>query len=97
MTVIIEKPAINLREELADPRNQGTYRLEVFYFEGNGSSTTFALQKGWKPKFVYSAGLFRREGTLEDYTIVFDGFVYSVVFAVAPAVVNIDIICEGTF
>lgn len=97
MTVYIEKPAVNLREELADLRNQPRYVQEVFWFSGDSSETTFALERGWKPKFVYVDGALFREGTGEDYTVSYDGFIYSVVFAVAPAVVDVGIIAEGTF
>ncbi|MFY9240493.1 MAG: hypothetical protein WAO78_16775 [Roseovarius sp.] len=48
MTVIIEKPAINLREELADLRNQGTYQEQQFYFDGLVTNGTFdADVSGW--------------------------------------------------
>jgi hypothetical protein len=92
MTVAISKPAIDLRVEL----NRGTvqYQLETFNFTGNSSLTTFALPNGWEPKFVYSAGLRRREGVGSEYTVAFDGYIYSVVFATAPAAVNIAIDCR---
>jgi hypothetical protein len=92
MTVSISKPAINLRKEL----NKGAakYRIETFAFTGDSSETTFALPNGWEPKFVYSDGARKREGSGNDYTVTFDGFIYSVVFAVAPAVVFVDIDCE---
>ena len=85
MTVIIEKPAINLRETLADLANQPRYVQEVFWFSGDASETDFALERGWKPKFVYDAGALQKEGSGEDYTVSYDGFIYTVVFAVAPA------------
>jgi hypothetical protein len=95
MTVIIEKPAVNLREELADLRNQPRYVQEVFWFTGNATITTFALERGWKPKFVYNAGALQKEGTGEDYTVSYDGFIYRVVFATAPANGNdVGIIAE---
>ena len=97
MTVYIEKPAVNLREELASLRNQEGYRQELFWFDGDSSATTFTLQKGWKPKFVHVNGSLYREGDLEDYTVTYDGFTYSVIFAVAPSAVDIGIICEGVF
>jgi hypothetical protein len=85
MTVIIEKPAINLRETLADLANQPRYVQEVFWFSGDASETDFALERGWKPKFVYDAGALQKEGSGDDYTVSYDGFIYTVVFAVAPA------------
>ena len=47
MTVIIEKPAINLREELADLRNQGTYQEQQFYFDGLVTNGTFDTDTNW--------------------------------------------------
>lgn len=96
MTVIVSKPAVNLREELADLRNQPRYVQEVFWFSGDSSNTTFELANGWKPKFVYVDGALYREGSSEDYTVVYDGFTYSVEMAVAPSSVDVGIIAEGT-
>lgn len=94
MTVIVEKAAVNLREELAALRAKvaQSYKQEPFWFAGNGSTTTFALARGWKPKFVYVDGALKREGSTEDYTVTYDGFIYSVVFAVAPATVDVGVI-----
>ena len=48
MTVIIEKPAINLREELADLRNQGTYQEQQFYFDSLVTNGAFDSDlTGW--------------------------------------------------
>jgi len=95
MTVLIEKPAVNLREELADLRNQPRYVQEVFWFAGDGTETDFALERGWKPKFVYDAGALQKEGSGDDYTVSYDGFIYTVVFGAAPTNLNdIGIICE---
>ena len=53
MTVIVSKPAVNLREELASLRNQGGYQEQQFYFDGlvtNGtfdSDTDWTLENGW--------------------------------------------------
>jgi hypothetical protein len=41
MTVYIEKPALNLREELAALRNQGGYQEQQFYFDGLVTNGTF--------------------------------------------------------
>ena len=97
MTVYIEKPAVNLREELADLRNQPRYRQQTFWYSGNSSQTDFPLPKGWKPVNVFVDGSIYRPGSGEDYTVSYDGFVYTVVFAVAPTAVDVGIICEGTF
>ena len=95
MTVLYEKPAINLREELADLRNQPRYVQEVFWFSGDASETDFALERGWKPKLVYDAGALQKEGSGDDYTVSYDGFIYTVVFGTAPGSGNdVGIISE---
>jgi hypothetical protein len=94
MTVLIEKPAVNLREELAALRAQVRVSAqEAFWFSGTGAQTTFALPRGWKPKFVYVDGALKRPGAGEDYAVNYDGFIYSLVFAVAPATVDVGAIC----
>ncbi len=95
MTVYIEKPAQNLREELAALRAKVAEGVaqEAFWFSGTGAQTAFVLPRGWKPKFVYVDGTLRRPGTGEDYTVSFDGFIYTVTFAVAPATVDVGVIC----
>jgi len=84
MTVYVEKPQVNIREELAALRNQPRYAQQVFWAAGDASETDFATPKGWKPLFVYDNGALMREGSGEDYTVSYDGFTYTVVFAVAP-------------
>ena len=95
MTVNIEKPAQNLREELTALRAQVAAGVaqEAFWFSGDGATTTFTLARGWKPKFVYVDGVLKRPGTGEDYTVSYDGFIYSLIFAVAPATVDVGLIC----
>ena len=99
MTVKISKPVINVREELADLRNPPMYSQEIFWFTGDASETDFALLKGWKPKFVYDGGSIQKEGSGDDYTIIYDGFTYTVEFNTAPASGNdVGIIAErGTY
>jgi len=95
MTVNVSKPALNLRAKLAELKDQPRYVQELFWFEGDGSETDFALGVGWKPKFVYDAGSLQREGSSEDYTVSFDGFIYTVVFGTAPTNLNnVGIIAE---
>lgn len=95
MTVTITKPAVNLREELAALRARiaADVAQEAFWFSGTGAQTSFTLPRGWKPKFIYVDGVLRRPGTGEDYTVNYDGFIYSLVFAVAPAAVDVGVIC----
>ena len=48
MTVYIEKPAVNLREELASLRNQGGYQEQQFWFENAVTNGTFDTDiSGW--------------------------------------------------
>jgi hypothetical protein len=47
MTVYIEKPAVNLREELASLRNQGGYQEQQFYFENAVTNGTFDSDAAW--------------------------------------------------
>jgi len=47
MTVYIEKPAFNLREELASLRNQGGYQEQQFYFDSLVTNGTFDSDTGW--------------------------------------------------
>lgn len=47
MTVYIEKPAVNLREELASLRNQGGYEEQQFYFDGLVTNGTFSADTNW--------------------------------------------------
>ena len=47
MTVYIEKPSLNLREELASLRNQGGYEEQQFYFDGLVTNGTFESATGW--------------------------------------------------
>ncbi len=95
MTVNISKPEQNLRAELAALRAKVAAGVaqEVFWFSGDGATTTFALARGWKPKFVYVDGALKRPGTDEDYTVSYDGFIYSLAFAVAPAPVDVGVCC----
>lgn len=92
MTVGISKEAVNLREQLGQQKPQT--RRTTFPFTGNGSTTAFATPLGWKPFAVYSAGLRKREGSGNDYTLTSDGFVWTVTFAVAPSTVFIEIDAE---
>jgi hypothetical protein len=95
MTVNISKPELNLREELVALRAKDTAGVaqEAFWFSGDVATTTFAMPRGWKPKFAYVGGALKRPGTGEDYTVSYDGFIYSLVFAVAPATVDVGVIC----
>ena len=47
MTVYIEKPALNLRSELASLRNQGGYQEQQFYFDSLVTNGTFDADTNW--------------------------------------------------
>lgn len=87
MTVYIEKPAQNLREELAALRAKVSTGLEQqqFWFSADGTATDFVMARGWKPLHVFNAGALQKEGSGDEYTVTYDGFLYTVSFNVAPA------------
>ncbi len=78
----INIPSLSVREKLEHSTRQKS--SEDFEFQGDATTLQFPLPKGWKPKRVYVDGAKKRQGAAEDYITQFDGFVYSVVFAVAP-------------
>lgn len=95
MTVRINKPALNLREQLAKFAGLNPApEQETFFYSGDSSNTDFALPQGWKPKNVFVDGALYRPGSGEDYEVSYDGFIYTVVMAVAPASVDVGIIAE---
>ena len=47
MTVYVEKPTINLREELASLRNQGGYQEQQFWFDSILKNSTFDVDAFW--------------------------------------------------
>lgn len=95
MSVTITKPALNLREELAELRARVALGVaqEAFWFSGDGATIRFDLSRGWKPKFIYVDGALKRPGSGEDYTVSHDGFIYTLIFSVAPAAVDVGVIC----
>jgi len=87
----VDKKAINLRSELGKiPTGKPTAPWQQFNLgTGDAVLTSFAMPKGWKPLSVHKAGLTQTEGSGNDYTVTFDGFVYSILFSVAPASGNV--------
>ena len=95
----IKKPAINLRERIAfleakvarlerDAKEQ-----ETFIFEPSASATTITLKQGWQPIRSYTNGVRDAEGSAYDYLVTFDGYLYTLTYAVAfggTEVVQID-------
>ena len=67
MTVIIEKPAVNLREELASLRNQGGYQEQQFYFDGLVTNGTFDTDTtGWTVSSGMTATVVSGEAVIEN-------------------------------
>ena len=88
MTVLVSKPQINVREKLSELDHKVQYVQQQFYFSGDASETDFALPQGWEPFMVFDGGSLVREGSSNDYTVEYDGFIYTVVFGTAPASAN---------
>ena len=88
MTVLVSKPAINIRDQLAEIKAQQGYKEQTFWFTGDASETDFAMPRGWQPLHVFDGGSLQKEGSSDDYEVVYDGFIYTVSFAVAPANTN---------
>lgn len=94
MTVTISKPAVNLRSTLTALDRPAARPGTTFWTSGDAIKTVFALAAGWAPLDVYVDGALKRPGAGEDYSTTFDGFTHSVVFAVAPAAVDVAIRAE---
>lgn len=89
MSISITKPSINIRAELSTLKGQihrllNRGRQEQFWFVADGTETDFALPTGWKPLHVFDTGLLQKEGSADEYEVNYDGFAYTVAFAVAP-------------
>jgi hypothetical protein len=95
MAITASKPAINIRERLADLSNPPKYNQQQFWFTGDASTTDFTLPSGWQPLHVFNAGLLQKEGTSDEYTVSSAGVIYTIAFSVAPASGNdIGVIAE---
>jgi len=94
MSVKVTKDKIVIREKLASITKVVNTGLVNFWFLGDAVVTSFILPIGFKPYSVYNAGARVKEGSADEYTVSYDGSVYSVVFAVAPANGN-DICIDG--
>ena len=85
MTIRGKSPALNVRERLESLAQPIAKRYTEQWEEGDASTVTFPVLAGFKPVRVYAAGLLRRPGSTKYYILSFNGYVYSVTFAVAPA------------
>ncbi|SEJ46790.1 hypothetical protein SAMN05216201_10991 [Pseudomonas linyingensis] len=85
--VDIYVPAYSLREEVErlDDAARALGSRPVFHeFDAITGQTAFILPIGVRVVGVYSAGVLKRNGSTKDYTLAFDGFRWTVNFAVAP-------------
>ena len=104
MTVYIEKPAVNLREELASLRNQGGYEEQQFYFDGLVTNGTFDADTDWTKGtgWTISGGVASK--TTTDNTSIYQtvsttiGSTYTVTFSVTVGSVSagVKVIAAGT-
>ena len=91
MTVKVTKPAVNLREELADLRKPTAPSYHQFRFTGDASETEFSLPTGWTAFAVYStSGAILLEGSSDDYTVSDN----VITFAVAPSAADFTVVGE---
>lgn len=85
----LEKDGLSLRGEVEALRQQvfalSQRRMpEAISFSGDGSETEFTLPEGKTPWQVFHENDYQIEGSGDDYTTSFDGFVWIVTFVVAP-------------
>jgi len=73
--VYIEKPAVNLREELASLRNQGGYQEQQFYFDGLVTNGTFDADTDWTKGTGWTIGSGVASKTGADTNIDNTGYV----------------------
>lgn len=91
MTVLVSKPALNLREELSALKRSPPASYQQFRFTGDASTVAFSLPLGWTPFAVYStSGAILLEGAADDYTYVDN----TITFAVAPSAADFTVIGE---
>ena len=84
--VDITIPAISLRNEVLKIGNKTDQKLPLkpFEYDAVASQVDFPIPAGFVPIRVAVAGVIKREGSTKDYTLLHDGFIWTVRFAVAP-------------
>jgi len=94
MTVYIEKPAVNLREELASLRNQGGYQEQQFYFDSLVTNGTFdANLSGWTDGSTGTGSTsWNASGWANVYGV--DSSNRGILWAVVPTVVGKAYVCS---
>lgn len=97
MTVSTRQPALNLRALLN--KVLGMMRMildrpppQEFWSSFTSGQTTYVMPVGWTVLRAYGISTNYRPTT--DYTLSFDGFQWTVTFAVAPGAVSICILGE---
>lgn len=82
----VSMPAQNVRSMLAKLAGlKPAPERATFQREFDGTNAVQILPAGWKPVAVYLDGLRQFEGASDDCTVSFNGFLYSVTWAVTPA------------
>ena len=76
---------VNLKANYAIGSTQSTVYDNVSVFETDGNDIIHTMPKGWKPKDFFEDGLLQREGALNDYEVIYDGFDYVIKPTVAPS------------
>lgn len=86
MATNIHVKARELRAEVVRGRAPAKVAYpQPFWFTGNASTTAFSLPQGWSVHQVFSAGLLKRPGASEDYTVATALGVATVTFGAAPS------------
>lgn len=103
MTVIVSKPAVNLREELASLRNQGSYEEQQFYFDNLVTNGTFDTDTDWTKGAGWTIGsgvASKASGTassLYQENVVVTNKVYYVQFTISNySAGNMYVILDGS-
>lgn len=84
--VYVWTPAISLRNEVLKTGTIPDKKLPLkpFEYDAVASQVDFPIPAGFVPIRVAVAGVIKREGSTKDYTLIHDGFIWTVRFAVAP-------------
>ena len=76
---------VNLKANYAVGSTQSTVYDNVSVFNSDGTDVIHTMPQGWKPKDFFEDGLLQREGALNDYEVIYDGFDYVIKPTVAPS------------
>lgn len=91
MTFIATRPARTLSDTQAQKQESPLAGVVDCLVLSDGTSLEYPVLKGYKPFMVFVAGEKYYEGDNHDYTVKYDGFLYTVVFNnVAPPAGNMS-------